>query len=78
MVGLNEKGEMATNLIFDFTSLHFAVVIGEVPMFSACGVTAIVSAISAKTDLCITHSPGHMFVTDMEEPKVDWETVLNE
>eukprot|EP01080_Neovahlkampfia_damariscottae_P003059 gene3059-5229_t len=39
----------------------------EVTCFWACGVTAIMSAISAKSDICITHSPGYMFVTDLKE-----------
>lgn len=43
----------------------------EVPCFWACGVTAIMSAIQAKSDICITHSPGHMFVTDLPEPTLD-------
>jgi uncharacterized protein YcsI (UPF0317 family) len=34
------------------------------PCFWACGVTAIMSAISIKSDICITHSPGYMFVSD--------------
>lgn len=37
----------------------------ETPVFWACGVTSSVAALSACLDLCITHSPGHMFVTDV-------------
>ncbi len=39
----------------------------EVPCFWQCGVTAIMSSINAKSDICITHSPGHMFVADVTE-----------
>jgi uncharacterized protein YcsI (UPF0317 family) len=38
---------------------------GEVPVFWACGVTSSLAALSAKADLCITHAPGHMFITDV-------------
>ncbi|WP_237065387.1 putative hydro-lyase [Microbulbifer guangxiensis] len=37
---------------------------GEVPAFWACGVTAIEAVRNAGLDFCITHSPGHMLVTD--------------
>lgn len=36
----------------------------EVPVFWACGVTPQAVAISARPPLMITHSPGHMFLTD--------------
>ena len=38
---------------------------GEVPVFWACGVTPQAVVMEAKPDLCITHAPGHMFVTDL-------------
>ncbi|WP_187764668.1 putative hydro-lyase [Saccharopolyspora spinosa] len=38
---------------------------GDVPVFWACGVTPQQAAIEAKTELMITHSTGHMFVTGM-------------
>lgn len=38
---------------------------GEVPVFWACGVTAVEAAKAAALPLTITHSPGHMFVTDL-------------
>lgn len=38
---------------------------GEVPCFWPCGVTAVLAALSADSDLVITHDPGHMFVTDL-------------
>lgn len=37
---------------------------GEVPAFWACGVTAIEAVRNAGLDFCITHSPGHMLITD--------------
>jgi uncharacterized protein YcsI (UPF0317 family) len=45
-----------------------AVAIGEqdVPVFWACGVTPQAVAVEAKPDLMITHTPGHMFLTDLE------------
>ncbi len=38
---------------------------GEVPVFWACGVTPQVVVTRAKPDLCITHAPGHMFISDL-------------
>jgi len=38
---------------------------GEVPVFWACGVTPQVVVTKAKPDLCITHGPGHMFISDL-------------
>jgi uncharacterized protein YcsI (UPF0317 family) len=37
----------------------------ETPVFWACGVTSTLAALSVKADLCITHAPGHMFITDV-------------
>ena len=42
----------------------------ETPCFWYCGVTAIMGAIEAskvENVMCITHSPGHMFVSDIRE-----------
>ena len=36
----------------------------EIPTFWACGVTPQSVAMSSKPPLMITHSPGHMFITD--------------
>lgn len=41
---------------------------GEVPVFWACGVTPQLAILEAKPEIAITHSPGHMFVTDLREP----------
>jgi uncharacterized protein YcsI (UPF0317 family) len=37
----------------------------ELPLFWACGVTPQSVVLDAKPTLCITHSPGHMLVTDL-------------
>lgn len=45
----------------------------EVPIFWACGVTPQAAIDAAKPNLCITHAPGHMLVTDIrssERPSV--------
>jgi uncharacterized protein YcsI (UPF0317 family) len=41
-----------------------AILEGELPVFWACGVTAVQAARAAALPLVITHAPGHMFVTD--------------
>ncbi len=38
---------------------------GEVPVFWACGVTPQAVVMKVKPDLCITHTPGHMFISDL-------------
>jgi uncharacterized protein YcsI (UPF0317 family) len=38
---------------------------GELPVFWACGVTPQVAIERAKPEICITHKPGHMLVTDL-------------
>lgn len=40
---------------------------GEIPVFWACGVTAILAATSTPLPLVITHAPGHMFVSDLRD-----------
>jgi uncharacterized protein YcsI (UPF0317 family) len=37
---------------------------GEVPVFWACGVTPQAVAVASGVPFMITHSPGHMFITD--------------
>ena len=39
---------------------------GEVPVFWPCGVTPQNVIIDSKPDFVITHSPGHMFITDVK------------
>lgn len=38
---------------------------GEIPVFWACGVTPQVALQKARPEICITHKPGHMLVTDL-------------
>lgn len=40
---------------------------GEVPVYWACGVTPQNVLRAAKPSLCITHAPGHMLITDVDE-----------
>ncbi|XP_017290359.1 D-glutamate cyclase, mitochondrial isoform X2 [Kryptolebias marmoratus] len=40
---------------------------GDVPVFWACGVTAIEAILSSKPSLAFSHSPGCMFVTDVPD-----------
>jgi len=39
----------------------------EVPVFWACGVTSILAVTSERIPFVITHSPGHMFVSDLRD-----------
>lgn len=39
----------------------------DVPVYWACGVTPQAVATASKPELMITHSPGHMFVTDLKD-----------
>jgi uncharacterized protein YcsI (UPF0317 family) len=45
----------------DSTEVHS----DELPLFWACGVTPQSVVLDARPSLCITHSPGHMLVTDL-------------
>jgi uncharacterized protein YcsI (UPF0317 family) len=38
---------------------------GEIPVFWACGVTPQAVVMRAKPEFCITHTPGHMFISDL-------------
>lgn len=40
---------------------------GEIPLFWACGVTPQVALANAKPPIAITHSPGCMLITNIEE-----------
>lgn len=40
---------------------------GEVPTFWGCGVTPQNVVLAARPELCITHAPGHMLITDVAE-----------
>lgn len=39
---------------------------GEVPVFWCCGVTPQSVVMNSKPSFCITHAPGHMFITDVK------------
>ena len=43
---------------------------GEIPVFWACGVTSALAATSPALPLVITHSPGHMFVSDLKDEQM--------
>jgi uncharacterized protein YcsI (UPF0317 family) len=43
---------------------------GELPLFWACGITPQSVVLEAKPSLCITHAPGHMLVTDLENARL--------
>jgi uncharacterized protein YcsI (UPF0317 family) len=43
---------------------------GEVPVFWACGVTPQAAALATKPEIMITHSPGHMFVGDIKDDRI--------
>lgn len=40
---------------------------GEVPVYWACGVTPQNVLLDARLPICITHSPGHMLISDVAE-----------
>ena len=40
--------------------------VDELPLFWACGITPQSVVLEARPSLCITHSPGHMLVTDLK------------
>ena len=43
---------------------------GEIPVFWACGVTTQLAVENAKPKLAITHTPGHMFVSDLRDEEL--------
>jgi len=43
---------------------------GEVPVFWACGVTPQAVAAASRPSLMITHAPGHMFLTDLDDDRL--------
>lgn len=40
---------------------------GDVPVFWACGVTPQAALMASRPPFAITHSPGHMFITDIRD-----------
>ena len=45
----------------------------EIPVFWACGVTPQAVAVASKIPFLITHSPGHMFVSDWTDNQLEGE-----
>jgi uncharacterized protein YcsI (UPF0317 family) len=62
-------GDPAAIGISDITKPHYGdaqhMEPGDIPVFWACGVTPQAAALASKPPFMITHSPGHMFVTDL-------------
>jgi uncharacterized protein YcsI (UPF0317 family) len=46
---------------------------GEVPVFWACGVTPQAVAMEVRPPLLITHKPGYMFVSDLQDSQLEEE-----
>lgn len=44
---------------------------GEIPVFWACGVTPQAVVLASKPPIAITHSPGHMFVSDRRDQEYE-------
>jgi len=44
---------------------------GEIPVFWPCGVTPQAAVENAKPPIVITHSPGHMFITDIPNAELN-------
>ncbi|MFO0842778.1 MAG: putative hydro-lyase [Gemmataceae bacterium] len=49
---------------------------GEVPVFWACGVTPQAVVMNARPPLCLTHAPGHMFVTDLRDRDLEGRSAV--
>lgn len=49
---------------------------GEDPVFWACGVTPQVVLEKARLEFAITHKPGHMFLTDLQDNELFGQTAL--
>lgn len=47
----------------------------EIPTFWGCGVTSQVAVMNAAPEVCITHAPGAMLITEIDElSNSDWRT----
>ncbi|MFK7791930.1 MAG: putative hydro-lyase [Devosiaceae bacterium] len=64
-------GDPAVLGIDDLAKPHWGdtldVLPGEVPVFWACGVTPQVAIRQARPAICVTHAPGSMLITDLDE-----------
>jgi uncharacterized protein YcsI (UPF0317 family) len=47
---------------------------GDVPLFWACGVTTQTALMASRPPFAITHTPGHMFITDVPDTNYLVET----
>lgn len=48
---------------------------GELPVFWGCGVTTQVAVANAAPEICITHAPGAMLITEIDElSNSDWRS----
>ena len=45
---------------------------GETPVFWPCGVTPQAVVMHSKPEFCITHAPGHMFLTDVKNVQLKY------
>lgn len=45
---------------------------GEVPVFWPCGVTPQNAIMASRPAFCITHAPGHMFITDIKNTSLKY------
>jgi uncharacterized protein YcsI (UPF0317 family) len=68
-------GDPSTIGIRDLALPHFGDPVeirpGEVPVFWACGVTPQAVIMQVRPPWCITHKPGHMFVTDWRDTDLE-------
>jgi hypothetical protein len=48
----------------------------EVPVFWACGVTPQAVIMEVQPDIAITHSPGHMFLTDWRDTSIVLSVII--
>ena len=47
----------------------------DIPVFWACGVTPQAVVLESKPEFCITHSPGHMLILDVENEQLAEENI---
>ena len=45
---------------------------GEMPVFWPCGVTPQAVVMHSRPEFCITHAPGHMFLTDVKNSTLNY------
>ena len=74
----SSKGQLETELVGKNTD-PVEIKKDEIPVFWACGITPQIVAKTSKPPLMITHAPGHMFVTDLDNDKflIDESILIN-